>query len=121
MLRPVFLDDALALVRSVLERDGSVGRTYDVAGPAPVTTEELVELVGRSQGKRRVLIPLPAGPILLAARVLGRLTERPFVNVDQVMAFLQDTLVDIEPARRELGWDPRPLEEGLAELFGGPK
>jgi hypothetical protein len=34
------------------------------------------------------------------------------------MAFLQDTCVDIQPARNELFWDPRPLEEGLAELFG---
>jgi nucleoside-diphosphate-sugar epimerase len=34
------------------------------------------------------------------------------------MAFLQDTVVDIEPARRDFGWDPRPLDEGLAELFG---
>lgn len=119
VLRPVYLGDLLELVHRVLKRDGSVGRTYDVAGPAPVTTGELVELVGQYQGKRRRIIPLPAGPIILAARILGRLTERPFVNVDQVMAFLQDTEVDIEPARRELGWDPRPLEEGLAEVFGG--
>ena len=41
------------------------------------------------------------------------------MNVDQVMAFLQDTVVDIEPARRDLGFDPRPLEEGLDEVFGG--
>jgi nucleoside-diphosphate-sugar epimerase len=118
VLRPVALPDLLTLVQRVLDRDGSVGRTYDVAGPAPVTTGELVELVGQFQGKRRRILPLPAGPILLAARILGRVTERPFVNVDQVMAFLQDTVVDIEPARRELGWDPRPLEEGLSDLFG---
>ncbi len=118
VLRPVYLGDLLDLVHRVLARDGSVGRTYDVAGPAPVTTGELVELVGQFQGKRRRIIPLPPGPIVLAARILGRLMQRPFVNVDQVMAFLQDTQVDIEPARRQLGWDPRPLEEGLAEVFG---
>jgi len=119
VLRPVFVSDLLDLVGAVLDRDVSVGRTYDVAGPAPITTGELVEMVGQAQGRRRRIIPLPAGPIVLAARVLGRLTERPFVNVDQVMAFLQDTVVDIEPARRDLGFDPRPLVEGLDELFGG--
>ena len=75
--------------------------------------------MGQYQGLRRRIIPLPAGPVILGARILGRLTERPFVNVDQVMAFLQDTVVDIEPARRDLGFDPRPLEEGLDEVFGG--
>lgn len=119
LLRPVYLGDLLDLVERVLERDVAVGRTYDVAGPAPVTTGDLVELVGQYQGLRRRIIPLPAGPVILGARILGRLTERPFVNVDQVMAFLQDTVVDIEPARRDLGFDPRPLEEGLAEVFGG--
>ena len=119
ILRPVYLGDLLDLVERVLERDVAVGRTYDVAGPEPVTTGELVELVGQYQGLRRRIIPLPAGPVILGARILGRLTERPFVNVDQVMAFLQDTVVDIEPARRDLGFDPRPLEEGLDEVFGG--
>ncbi|MCO4769654.1 MAG: NAD(P)H-binding protein [Deltaproteobacteria bacterium] len=119
ILRPVFVEDLLDLVGRVLDRDVAAGRTYDVAGPAPVTTGDLVELVGQYQGLRRRVVPLPAGPIILGARVLGKLTERPFVNVDQVMAFLQDTVVDIEPARRDLGFDPRPLEEGLAEVFGG--
>lgn len=118
-LRPVYLEDALLLIGRVLDRDVAVGRTYDVAGPEPVTTAELVERVGRAQGRRRRALPIPAPPMLLMARLLGKVMERPFVNVDQVMAFLQDTEVDIQPARRELGWDPRPLTEGLDAIFGG--
>ncbi len=119
LLRPVYVQDMLDLIGRVLDNDAAVGRTYDVAGPAPIAVAELVELVGRAQGVRRRALAFPAGPAIFAARVLGRLTERPVMNVDQVMAFLQDTVVDIQPARAELGWDPRPLEEGLAELFGG--
>jgi nucleoside-diphosphate-sugar epimerase len=118
-LRPVYVEDMLDIVGRVLDEDGAIGRTYDVAGPASISTRELVELVGRAQGLRRRALGIPARPVLLGARLLGRITERPVMNVDQVMAFLQDTIVDIQPARAELGWDPRPLEEGLAELFGG--
>jgi hypothetical protein len=38
-------------------------------------------------------------------------------NVDQVLAFAQDTVVDIAPTRRTFGFDPRSLDEGLAEVF----
>lgn len=119
ILRPVYVDDVLDLIGRVLDNDAAIGRTYDVAGPAPIGASELVELVGRAQGVRRRAVAFPSGPAVFAARVLGRVWERPVMNVDQVMAFLQDTIVDIQPARSELGWDPRPLEEGLAELFGG--
>ncbi len=120
-LRPVYVDDMLDIVGRVLDNDVAIGRTYDVAGPASISTRALVELVGRAQGLRRRALGIPARPVLLGARLLGRITERPVMNVDQVMAFLQDTVVDIQPARAELGWDPRPLEEGLAELFGGER
>ncbi len=118
-LRPVYVEDMLDIVGRVLDDDVAIARTYDVAGPAPISTRGLVELVGRAQGVRRRALGVPARPVLFGARLLGRVTERPVMNVDQVMAFLQDTIVDIQPARAELGWNPRPLEEGLAELYGG--
>ena len=119
VLRPVYLDDVLDLIGRILDSPTSIGRTYDVAGPEPIATADLVELVGRAQGLRRRALAFPARPAVLGAKMLGRLMQRPLINVDQVMAFMQDTIVDIQPARADLGWDPRPLEEGLAELFGG--
>ncbi len=118
LLRPVFVGDFVELVRRVLERGVSIGRTYDVAGPEPIAINDFIDLLGRKQGGRARALHVPAELAVLGARVLGRLQRHPFINVDQVMAFLQDTVVDIEPARRDLGWDPRPLEEGLEELFG---
>ena len=118
VLRPVYIDDAVNVVLRVLDRDESVGRTYDVAGPAPITIDDFIRLLGHSQGNRSRGLHVPAGAAILGVRLLGRLQKHPFINVDQVMAFLQDTKVDIQPARNELSWDPRSLEEGLAELYG---
>lgn len=121
MLQPVFVLDAVALILRCLETDASAGKTYDVSGPEPIEINEFIGLLGRIQGRTVQPLHVPARLALLGARVLGRLTERPFINVDQVMAFLQDTEVDIQPARRDLAFDPRPLEEGLSELFGGTR
>ena len=118
VLRPVFIEDAVELILRVLDSEGAAGKTYDVAGPEPLPIDDFVEVLGRAQGNRTRALHVPAGAAIAGARVLGRLQSHPFINVDQVMAFLQDTEVDIQPARNELSWDPRPLEEGLAQLFG---
>ncbi len=117
-LRPVFVHDAVELLIRVLGEDEAASRTYDVAGPETISFDDFIAAVGRAMGKTSKALHVPASAALLGARVLGRLMAHPPINVDQVMAFLQDTEVDIEPARRDFGWDPRPLEEGLAELFG---
>ena len=121
VLQPVFVEDAVAVIMRCLDTDASAGKTYDVSGPEPIEINEFIGLLGRMQGRTAHPLHVPARLALLGARVLGRLTERPFINVDQVMAFLQDTHVDIQPARRDLAFDPRPLEEGLSELFGSSR
>jgi NADH dehydrogenase len=117
-LRPVFVGDAVELLLRVLDRDEAAGRTYDVAGPETISFNDFIGAVGRAMGRTSKPLHIPASVALFGARILGRLMAHPPINVDQVMAFLQDTEVDIEPARRDFAWDPRPLEEGLAELFG---
>ena len=121
VLQPVFVEDAVAVILRCLDTDASVGSTYDVCGPESIEVNDFIGLLGRVQGRTARPLHVPAKLALLGARVLGRLTARPFINVDQVMAFLQDTHVDIQPARRDLAFDPRPLEVGLSELFGGPR
>ncbi len=118
VLRPVFVHDAVELLLRILDRDDTAGRTYDVAGPETISFNDFIGAVGRAMGRSTKPLHVPAAVALAGARLLGRVMEHPPINVDQVMAFLQDTEVDIEPARRDLGWAPRPLDEGLAELFG---
>lgn len=118
MLRPVFLDDFIDLMLKVLDSTPSEDQTFDIAGPETVPVSEFIELLARVQGNRATALRVPAAAAIAGARLLGRLQRHPFINVDQVMAFLQDTCVDIQPVRSQLVWDPRPLEEGLAELFG---
>ena len=117
-LRPVFLDDFIDLMLRVLDAGPTTDQTFDVAGPESVSVSEFIELLARVQGNRATALRVPAAAAIAGARLLGRLQRHPFINVDQVMAFLQDTCVDIQPVRSQLLWDPRPLEEGLAELFG---
>ncbi len=118
VLRPVFVDDAVQAARSAIELDGLDGRVYDIVGPTEVTLNDLVSRVATHVNRRRRPLHLPMGLCLTGARALGRLMTHPPVVPDQVLAFAQDTRGDLAPPRRDLGWEPRPLEEGLRALFG---
>ena len=123
VVQPVHVDDAVGAVLGCLTSAATVGGTYDVAGPAPVSFDGLVGLVRRTLGLGpRLVLHVPPAPVLLLARALGAVLTHVPVSVDQVLAFLQDTVVDIAPLRRDLGFAPRPLETGLAQVLrgGGP-
>lgn len=116
-VRPVDLRDVLPLVPVALSRDAPLGRRYTICGPTAVSFDRLVALVAGALGRRRRVIHVPGRLALLGARLLGRFQRHPVITPDQVMAFLQDTVADPTPAMRELGFDPRPVEVALAELF----
>ncbi len=118
VIRPVFVDDVVSLVLAALAEPRSVGKLYDVAGPEPISFDDFSRLVARLLGVKRPIVHVPIAPALLGARLLGRLFEHPVINVDQVLAFDQDTAADISPAAEDLSFDPRPPEEGLRILFG---
>jgi NADH dehydrogenase len=123
LIQPIFLGDAVAVLAALADggRPGAArGATFDLAGPEPVAFDAFVQHVARALGKpRRAILHLPPAPLLLAARILGRLATHVPLTVDQVLAFLQDTRVDLEPLRRHLGFMPRPLEQGLPLALSG--
>ena len=116
-VRPVALPDVLDAVVAALARSVAIGRTYDIAGPTSISFDDLALLVARILGLRRRTVHVPLGLCELGARMTGKVMKHPPVTVDQVLAFAQDTRADIGPARRDLGFTPRDIEAGLADLL----
>jgi nucleoside-diphosphate-sugar epimerase len=83
-------DVALAAV-AAWQRPESIGRSYNLAGE-PIAFTELGRAWKRASGKGPVVIPVPL-PV--------------------------SVIYDTSAARRDLGFAPRSLSEGLAEAFAG--
>ena len=97
---------------------GRPGESYIVGGPAHTVREALI-LAAASAGKKRDPIPIPSWLARSAAAVL-----RPFSYVvppwrkavDRLRIAAGVTyLGDDSKARQELGFDPRPLAEGMPD------
>jgi nucleoside-diphosphate-sugar epimerase len=121
LVQPVHQDDVTAAVMAVLDRDWSGPESLTIAGPSPVTYADFVRAVAWAAGLPRPrIIRFPAGPLILAASVARFLPFLPDVGPSEIRRLLEDKAFDIGPARERLGFDPMPLNEGLARTFGTP-
>jgi uncharacterized protein YbjT (DUF2867 family) len=98
-IQPMYVDDMAALaVTQAQQREDAV---IDAVGPETFTFRELVDTIGRIIGKRRKIIPLPAGVGYMVASVVGRLVNDVFLTREEIAALMEDLLVTESPPSGE--------------------
>ena len=111
--QPVHVDDLVQAILASLVRPEAARRAYDVGGPEPIALSAVVHECAAALGRRARILPLPLAPAHAAAR-LARRMRLPFpVSPEQVLRLTESKAVDIGPARRDLGFDPRPFRVGI--------
>jgi uncharacterized protein YbjT (DUF2867 family) len=114
--QPLAVTDLARAAVQVLGDEGSIGREYLLGGPRYWTYREIMEEVLRGMGRRRALVPMPVAVIRGVAGAAEAL-RIPFpVATDQLRQLRLDNVGPSDAVRSALGWDPRPMEGGLAHL-----
>jgi nucleoside-diphosphate-sugar epimerase len=93
------------------ERPGP--RTYNIGAAEFGTMRESLESLVAHAGSRSRVRGVPALPTTIAMRLTAALGLAPFAPYHWIM-YGKSMWFDIEPARRELGWEPR---YSAAEMF----
>lgn len=110
-LQPVYVGDVAEAVARILADPGTVGRTYELAGPWVYTLRELVSFTLRVIGKRRLLMPVPFAVAEIQAR-LFELLPNPPLTTGQVDLLKADSVASgTVPGLRELNIQPKTVEE----------
>ncbi|MFN8588928.1 MAG: NAD(P)H-binding protein [Candidatus Eisenbacteria bacterium] len=113
--QPVHVDDLVAAILAALERPAAARGEYEVGGPEPIALRDVIHTCARTLGRRAYVLPIPLGPAHAAA-VWARRWKLPFpVRPEQVLRLTESKAVDIAPARRDLGFEPRSFAQGIAE------
>lgn len=119
LIQPIFVLDLVKTIIDCLENDQTTGREYTLAGPAPFSYRECVNMIARELNRKIILIPVPLGLCLFLARIYEKTTSKPRVTAEQIRRFGEDKVFDIQPARTEIGFNPRPFSEGIGMKLAG--
>ena len=98
---------------SAAERPESAGKTYDIAGPEPLSFAALLRIAAQAASSRTRFIPVPLGPLVAAARAYELLSAEPRIRAEQLQRLAEDKAFSIEDAARDLGYAPRAFTEGI--------
>lgn len=110
-LQPVYVDDVAQAVHQALVRDGARGQIFELGGGVRYRYRDLVRMVLRHQGRRRLLIPVPFLLWRGLASVTSWLPGAPLTR-DQVILMERDNRVgDNAQGFESLGIDPRSVED----------
>ncbi|MEA2828874.1 MAG: hypothetical protein QOG43_3313 [Actinomycetota bacterium] len=113
--QPVHVDDLAAAVVAAITAPSAVGQVYDIAGPEPLTLRDVVLQAGDAVGRRPRLVDVPLARAIGLARAYERVASKPRLKAEQLQRLDEDKAFDIGPARRDLGYDPRPFALGIRE------
>jgi NADH dehydrogenase len=115
-LAPLWIDDATDAIRQTLLRPALPSRTYTTAGPRTYTLRRIVEIVAKTLGVRRLVLPVPLTFLKIAARLPPAVGGHK-IRYDQIDRMRCAKESDIEAAQRDLGFAPRAFEEGVRALL----
>lgn len=113
---PVHVADVGKAIVACLVTPATIGRTYDLGGPDRLSMDELLDRMAVHCGRRCRKLHIPFAVALPLARVAVAVLPRAPLSVSNVLGSNQEIPIDIGPARRDFGFEPRSLEEGLRSL-----
>lgn len=111
--QPVYVGDVAAAAVSALTLPEAQGKTYELAGPRIYSFRQLMEILLKEIGRRRLLLPLPFAIAGLMGAVMQCLPS-PQLTLDQVRLLKRDNIASPgAPGLDHLGVQPTALESVL--------
>ncbi|MGZ8995994.1 MAG: complex I NDUFA9 subunit family protein, partial [Rhodospirillales bacterium] len=91
-VQPVYVGDVAEAAIKVLDNPATEGKTYELGGPRVMTYREVMKIVLRETGRKRLLVPLPLSIAAIQGWFLEKL-PKPMLTRDQVKLLGIDNVV----------------------------
>ena len=117
---PVFVDDLVRGLLSIANNPKTYGKVYNFSGGEAVTIWELAHMMVNHQGLSKPFIPVPLWLCKLIALVMEKTMKYPPLTRYAISRIEQDADLDNTEAKRDLGYDPIGVTEGLRRCYPLP-
>jgi NADH dehydrogenase len=116
--QPIAVEDVARCLVLALGRDDLRGRTIEIGGPQQLSYNDLMAIMARTLGRRRLYIHIPVLPMSLAVGVLQRVQPRPPVTGEQLRMLPIPNVAQPDTVQQVFGFTPRPLEGNIDYVRG---
>lgn len=114
---PVHTADLVAAFIALAENPAAYGQTYHLSGGEEISMLDLTKLILEIHGARRPILHIPTALCRLVAALCEAIFARPPLTWQAVAGLTQDANLDNRQSRRDLGYQPRGVREGLRQCF----
>jgi nucleoside-diphosphate-sugar epimerase len=118
---PVHVDDLMRGFLAVANNPVAYGKTYNFSGGEDISIWDLAHLMLKHQGLSKPFVALPVPLCTAAAKALESRMKRPPLTWNVIAGITQDANLDNSEARRDLGYAPVGVREGLQRCFPLPQ
>jgi nucleoside-diphosphate-sugar epimerase len=119
ILQPVSGRDVARVVAASLERDVSIGKTYEIVGPERMMLRDVVRTVASGTSLNVWIIPTPIWFQRVSVRLMNALVRNPLSTPAQLQMLIDGLSGNPEPVATELGVQTDPFQaRTVAELQG---
>lgn len=119
-LQPIDVRDVATAVVRALERPKTAGSRYDLVGPERLRLREIVRTVADGLELSLAIRSVPRAILRPLVGLTSRLSSKALSTPSQLRMLEEGMVGDSEPARRDLGLEPRPFTSEAARRIAAP-
>ena len=114
--QPIYVEDVVTcLLKMVREPERYDGQRLDVGGPTIYTYAQILDLLMRTMGTRKLKVPGPVPFAYVGAAVMEAILPRPPITVAALGLFGFDNVTDLNVVERRFGFTPTDLRAYLGQ------
>ena len=113
LVQPVNARDLGKALYDVLSVEAAVGKAYDLSGEKALSIRQLYGTIADMLGKKRVIVNVPMGLCVLAAKVLRLVSFGKVDVIEKVQRMGEDRSYSHQAAAEDFGYAPETFEVGL--------
>ena len=116
LLQPISVEEVGALVALVVDNPRFNGRTVEIGGPDHLTYDEIVDIIEKTLGVRRLKVHLPLAQVRRVIRVMETLIANPPATTSQLDMLAMDNVTATDSMEKTFGMKARPLEGNIGYI-----
>ena len=116
LLQPIAVEEVGAVVADVAGNPRYGGRTIELGGPQRLTYDEIVDVVKRTLGVRRLKVHIPLSLMFKAVRIMEAVIPNPPATTNQLRMLALDNVTYEPPVESVFRIKPRTLEGNVGYI-----